>query len=69
MLAGLPDAAERLARARPVSDQNRIAVALLDRAAALLDGDEAALPAIAERLRSAGCPYQAARTGLLAGTR
>ncbi|HEY8319981.1 MAG TPA: LuxR C-terminal-related transcriptional regulator [Amnibacterium sp.] len=66
VLADLPDAAERVARARRVGAPNPIAVALLDRAAALLDGDEAALPAIAERLRAAGCPYQAARTGLLA---
>jgi predicted ATPase/DNA-binding CsgD family transcriptional regulator len=66
VLAGLPDAAARVARARPIVDPNRIAVALLDRAAALLDGDGAALPAIAQRLRAAGCPYQAARTGLLA---
>jgi len=66
VLADLPDAAERVVRARRAGAPNAIAVALLDRASALLDGDEAALPAIAERLRAAGCPYQAARTGLLA---
>ncbi|MFI8460002.1 ATP-binding protein [Kitasatospora sp. NPDC085464] len=67
VLAGHPDARGRIAAARAVVDGNPVASAQLDRAQALLDGDPAALPAVAAAFDAAGCPYQAARTLLLAG--
>ncbi|WP_345571825.1 ATP-binding protein [Nonomuraea rosea] len=67
VLAGHPDAARLLAAARPIAAGNPIAVALLDRAAALLDDDHERLLATAAAFESAGCPYQRARTLILAG--
>jgi hypothetical protein len=67
VLAGRVDAAERIERSRAVATPNPIAVALLDRAAALLAGEAAALPGIAERLGALGSRYQEARTLILAG--
>ncbi len=67
VLAGREDAASRIARARAAAVPNPVAAAMIDRAEALLSGDTAALPAIADRLDALGSPYQAARTLLLAG--
>ncbi|SEE62737.1 ATP-binding protein [Jiangella alba] len=67
VLAGRADAAGRLAAARPVVDGNPVAGALLDRAAALVDDDPERLLATAAAFEAAGCPYQQARTLLLAG--
>ncbi|HEY3139885.1 MAG TPA: hypothetical protein VGJ86_02085, partial [Acidimicrobiales bacterium] len=62
-------AADRLTRARSMTAQNPIAGALVDRAEALASKDKASLdlPTIAEALSQAGCPYQQARTLVLAG--
>jgi predicted ATPase/DNA-binding CsgD family transcriptional regulator len=67
VLAGRPDADERLERARPGVAPNPIARAVLARAAALHAGDPAPLPDLAAALDRAACPYQAARTLVLAG--
>jgi hypothetical protein len=67
VLAGIPDAAERVAIAGASTAGNPIAGALVERAGALLAGDAAAVLATAEPLRAAGCRYQAARSLLLAG--
>ena len=62
VLAGLPDAAERLQRARPLAAANPVATALIDRAEALLAGDTSAFAALSRRLARLGCTYQAERT-------
>jgi len=67
VLAGHPDATHHLAAARPIVAGNPIAGALLDRAAALLDDDHERLLATAAAFETAGCPYQRARTLILAG--
>jgi hypothetical protein len=67
VLAGHPEAAHHLAAARPVVAGNPIATAILDRAAALLDDDHERLLATATAFETAGCPYQRARTLILAG--
>jgi predicted ATPase/DNA-binding SARP family transcriptional activator len=67
VLSAHPDATERLHRARPLTADNRIAAAIVDRARALADGDRAHLLAAAEALNTAGCRYQWARTLVLAG--
>ena len=67
VLAGAPDASARVAEAPQHLGGNPVAEAVLQRAAALLTGEAAALPAIARRLDGLGAPYQAARTRLLAG--
>jgi hypothetical protein len=46
---------------------NPVATALVDRAAALLDDDRDRLLATAGAFEAAGCPYQQARTLVLAG--
>lgn len=46
---------------------NPVATAQLDRAEALLEGDLPRQLAAAEAFDAAGCPYQSARTLLLAG--
>jgi predicted ATPase/DNA-binding CsgD family transcriptional regulator len=66
-LAGHPDARNRIDAARNVVAGNPVATAQLDRAEALLDGDLPRQLAAAEAFDAAGCPYQAARTLLLAG--
>ncbi|MGW1275226.1 ATPase, partial [Streptomyces sp. NPDC002491] len=66
-LAGRPDARERIGAARGTVAGNPVATAQLDRSEALLDGDEARLLNTAAAFEAAGCPYQAARTLLLAG--
>lgn len=67
MLAGHPDASHHLAAARPVVAGNPVATAILDRAAALLEHDHERLLATAAAFQAAGCPYQRARTLILAG--
>ncbi|MEV8097862.1 LuxR C-terminal-related transcriptional regulator [Kitasatospora sp. NPDC085879] len=66
-LAGHPDARARITAARTTVAGNRVAAAQLDRAEALLDGDRPRLLAAAAAFDTAGCPYQAVRTLLLAG--
>ena len=66
-LAGHPDANHHLTAARPIVAGNPIATAILDRAAALLDADHERLHTIAAAFETAGCPYQRARTLILAG--
>ncbi|MEU4420553.1 hypothetical protein AB0F81_07995 [Actinoplanes sp. NPDC024001] len=65
VLSGHPKAADLLAEARPAAAGNRIAGALLDRAAALLDDDREGVRATAGAFEAAGCPYQQTRTLLL----
>jgi hypothetical protein len=69
VLAGDADAAGRISRARRCSSDNPIALAIVDRSAALVSGDRNAMMAAAERLSAAGCRYQWARTLVLAGGR
>jgi len=67
VLAGHPDATHRLAAAHPIVAGNPVAAAILDRAAALHDDDQERLLATATAFETAGCPYQRARTLILAG--
>lgn len=67
VLAGASDAVERLAEARAVVAGNPIAGAIVERAEALLCADHERLLATVEAFEAAGCPYQAARTRVLAG--
>jgi hypothetical protein len=67
VLAGHPDAADRLARARRCTVDNPVALAIVERSGALAAGDRDGVLATAERLRVAGCTYQWGRTLLLAG--
>ncbi|MEV5444314.1 LuxR C-terminal-related transcriptional regulator [Streptomyces sp. NPDC052644] len=67
VLAGHPEARDRVSAARRVVDGNPVATALVDRALALLDGDVDRQLAAAAAFEAADCPYQAARTLLLAG--
>nr|WP_240477355.1 LuxR C-terminal-related transcriptional regulator [Jiangella muralis] len=67
VLADHPGAAGRLAAARPVVDGNPVAGAIVERAFALLDDDRDRLLSTAAAFEDAGCPYQRARTLLLAG--
>jgi predicted ATPase/DNA-binding CsgD family transcriptional regulator len=66
-LAERDDAADRRARARLLAAGNPVATALVDRAAALVAGDAAALRSAAATLKGAGCHYQWARTLAFAG--
>lgn len=67
VLAGSPDARDRTAEAGTVVAGNPVAAAIVRRAEALLDGNTEALLATADAFDAAGCPYQSARTMLLAG--
>ncbi|WP_346146345.1 ATP-binding protein [Kitasatospora cinereorecta] len=67
VLAGHPDARERITATRTLVTGNPVATAQVDRAEALLDGDVPRQLAAAAAFDAAGCPYQAARTRLLAG--
>ncbi|HEU0286266.1 MAG TPA: LuxR C-terminal-related transcriptional regulator [Nocardioidaceae bacterium] len=67
VLAELPDRRERLEIARFTVGGNPVASAMVERAAALLDGDRDGLLAAADALDAAGCAYQRARTLILAG--
>ncbi|MEV4284866.1 LuxR C-terminal-related transcriptional regulator [Nonomuraea bangladeshensis] len=67
VLAGDPGARRHVTGARAAVAGNPVAEALVARAAAVLDGDRDALLATADAFDAAGCPYQSARTLLLAG--
>lgn len=67
VLSDHPDAAHHLAAARPIVAGNPIAGAILDRAATMLGDDHESLLATATAFETAGCPYQRARTLILAG--
>jgi predicted ATPase/DNA-binding CsgD family transcriptional regulator len=66
VLAGSPDAHDRLAEARTIVAGNPVAEAMVKRAAAILDDDQEALLATAAAFDRAGCGYQSARTLILA---
>jgi hypothetical protein len=67
VLAGQPGASHHLTAARPIVAGNPITTAILDRAEALLDADHQRLLTTAAAFQTAGCPYQQARTLILAG--
>ncbi|GAB3414205.1 ATP-binding protein [Flindersiella endophytica] len=67
VLAGAPEAADLLAKARTTVAGNPVAAAIVERAAALLDNDQKRLLATAAAFDAAGCRYQVARTLILAG--
>ncbi|CAM5464399.1 hypothetical protein GCM10010329_32130 [Streptomyces spiroverticillatus] len=67
VLAGHPEAEARIAAAREVVEGNPVASAQVERAAALRAGDVPGLLRVARDFEAAGCPYQAARTLVLAG--
>ncbi|MGH3712344.1 MAG: hypothetical protein ACRDT4_02615, partial [Micromonosporaceae bacterium] len=58
---------DRVAAARAMVAGNPVATAQVERAAALLDGDQPRLLATADAFEAAGCRYQRARTLVLAG--
>jgi predicted ATPase/DNA-binding CsgD family transcriptional regulator len=66
VLAGRADAGARLERARPLTVDNPVATGIVERAAALAAGELGRLPAIAAAF-APDCPYQQARTLVLAG--
>jgi len=69
VLTAHPDAADRVRRARPMTTDNPIATAIVERAAALQvpGGDRDGMIAAAAALNAAGCRYQWARTLVLLG--
>ena len=67
VLAADPHARSQLAAASTVVAGNPIATAIVQRAEALLGQDRQQLLAAGAALDAAGCPYQAARTLILAG--
>jgi len=66
VLAGRPDAAERVDRSRYAARDNPIATAIVERADALAARDHGRLVRFAITFAQLGCPYQQARTGKLA---
>lgn len=68
VLCARPEVEDRLRRGRKLTEENPIAAAIVDRAAALADGDHAGLLAAAAALELAGCRYQWARTLIFAGS-
>ncbi|SNT23357.1 Predicted ATPase [Actinomadura meyerae] len=67
VLAGAPGARRRVAEARKLTEGDPVAGAIVERAEALLDGDEERLLTTADAFGAAGCAYQSARTAVLAG--
>jgi predicted ATPase/DNA-binding CsgD family transcriptional regulator len=67
VLADDPGALDRVHEARGVAEPNPSALAIVDRAEALLRDDHAPLAGLATQLDAAGFTYQAARTRVLAG--
>lgn len=67
VLSGHEDVAARLQRARVAADGNPIAIAIVDRAAALHTGGRDGLSTAAAALQDAGCRYQWARTLVFIG--
>ena len=61
------DAAERLARAVPISGGNPITALMVERARRLVEPARSDLADIAERFAALDCPYQAERTRQLGG--
>jgi len=66
VLSAHPDAPEYLRRAAHAARANPIAMAMIERSAALLARDRTPLPELADRFAAARCPYQEARTRRLA---
>jgi hypothetical protein len=66
VLAGRPDAAERIRRSRHAARDNPIATAIVERAAAIAAGDYDMLARFAITFGQLGCPYQQTRTRRLA---
>ncbi|MVU83114.1 ATPase [Nocardia sp. ET3-3] len=66
-LTGTSNAATDLADARTAATGNPLALAIIDRADALLAKDRDRLLSTATTFDAAGCRYQSARTGILAG--
>jgi predicted ATPase/DNA-binding CsgD family transcriptional regulator len=62
VVAGLPDAEQRLARAAPAEAENDWAAACLTRASARLRGDRRGLEQAAERFARIGAEYERAQT-------
>ncbi|MFF4773701.1 ATP-binding protein [Microtetraspora fusca] len=67
VLAGSPDARDRVAEARTVVAGNPVVTAIVERAQALLDKDQERLLATLDAFDTAGCRYQSLRTLVLAG--
>jgi hypothetical protein len=67
VLAGGPGAGDRVAEARTLVAGNPVADAIVERAQALLDGDRERVLATVGAFDAAGCPYQSARSMVLAG--
>ncbi|GAA3533196.1 hypothetical protein GCM10022419_010460 [Nonomuraea rosea] len=67
VLAGTSDARDRVAEARTIVAGNPVARAIVERAESVLDQDQKRLLGTADAFEAAGCPYQAARTMILAG--
>ncbi len=67
VLAGSPDARDRVAEARTVVAGNPVVTAIVERAQALLDKDQERLLATVDAFDAAGCRYQSLRTLVLAG--
>jgi hypothetical protein len=67
VLADHSGADRHVAAARATVAGNPIATAIVDRAAALLDNDHERLLATATAFQTSECPYQRARTLILAG--
>ena len=67
VLAGDSSAEHRLHRAVPLTADNPIAAAIVERATALRGGDRQRLLAAADALAETGCRYQSARTLVLVG--
>jgi predicted ATPase len=67
VLTGLSDAGERLDQARASVADNPIATAIVKRAEAFLASNRDGLLSAAAALKAAACPYQQARTLMLAG--
>jgi predicted ATPase/DNA-binding CsgD family transcriptional regulator len=69
VMSGREDAIARIDRVRPLTADNPIATAIVDRAAALVRGDDDkhGLTAAATALGNTGCRYQQARTLVLIG--
>ena len=66
VLAGHPDAAERIGRSRHAARDNPIATAIVERAAAIAARDYDRLARFEATFAQLGCPYQHARTVRLA---
>jgi hypothetical protein len=66
VLARLPDAEVRIRAARQAARANPIASAMVERAAAFAVNDRTAVENLTATFEALGCPYQQARTGVLA---